>query len=432
MSALAKKTDSSFTAGSDTNADYAEAELVGDIVKAPADRQAFIALAEFLEAQGNEKHAAIVYRGNLPLDIRRKYDLEAIRSARTDKMQQCHRISFYPPEIYPLHPPINNDHRRHIAFDAEKITTLPEFVDVLEQGTLVYDNKNCLYATDTGIRHAEHSTANSYLLANRLTDTQHSIELAGRSLLLAGRNSNNFYHWHFDRLPALGLLEAAGIGIADVDHILLNPSEGRFQLETLMALGVTEEQIIYLPHQTTTVHCEQLLLVRAHNQLGMAQSRRHIDWLRARFLPVANSVNDKLIQRENCKIAIHRSKRGFANAETIYQQLEKQGYRIVKPEDYSYTEQVRLFNQATHIIAPHGAALSLLAYCRPGTQVHEFYGEHVHACFWTLSCVLSLEYHNYNCSRESDHQAVYTNKGLGSRINSDIELDTGFLDTLAI
>jgi hypothetical protein len=54
---------------------------------------------------------------------------------------------------------------------------------------------------------------------------------------------------------------------------------------------------------------------------------------------------------------------------------------------------VRLFAEATHILAPHGAGLTNLVFCRPGTAVCELQMDaYVHWGFRGLAALRRLRY----------------------------------------
>jgi capsular polysaccharide biosynthesis protein len=48
---------------------------------------------------------------------------------------------------------------------------------------------------------------------------------------------------------------------------------------------------------------------------------------------------------------------------------ERAGYELVAPEDYSVTEQVRMFGTARGVAGPAGAAFTNMLFCRVGTKV---------------------------------------------------------------
>lgn len=72
-----------------------------------------------------------------------------------------------------------------------------------------------------------------------------------------------------------------------------------------------------------------------------------------------------------------RSKiRSVINFNTVEALIKKNGFEIVYPEDYSFLAQAKLFNGASHIIAPTGAALVNAVFCSPGTEICVLMGEH--------------------------------------------------------
>ena len=385
-----------------------ETQLINSIKENPSSRAHFVELANFLESNGLEDHARMVFRGNLPQSLQDRHQLDPYPHKRSVKMESCQRLSWYGEEQIALTPPRNKDSMRNSVFMQECVKTNREYVDVMSNCTLVYDSRNCLYVDEAGTRNSEHSTANSYLLIPRARELPPQQRLSGLTLLFTARNTHNFYHWHFDWLPKLGLLEAAGISINDIDTILMDKKTLSFQLQTLYALGVKESQLRFIDPQNFHAQCETALMVRLENKQGMAQSRRHIDWLRSKLLPIAcSSAGSELTGTK--KIAIERSNRGFSDPGPIYKSLSERGYTCIQLENLPYLEQVSLFAHATHVVAPHGAGLSLLAYAKPGTQVHEFYGDHVQPCFWSLSSALGHDYHNYNCSLVTDGHITSSN-----------------------
>jgi capsular polysaccharide biosynthesis protein len=70
----------------------------------------------------------------------------------------------------------------------------------------------------------------------------------------------------------------------------------------------------------------------------------------------------------------------------------------VFPERLSLAEQAQCFNNASVIFAPHGAGLTNIVFCKPGTKVVEFYGAHIAPCYWAISTIMGLEYYTEFCS----------------------------------
>ena len=73
--------------------------------------------------------------------------------------------------------------------------------------------------------------------------------------------------------------------------------------------------------------------------------------------------------------------------------LRPHGFERIVPGEMTLSDQVRAFAAATHVVAPHGAALALIAFCAPGTRVlemfHPHYGTYAYAM---LVPALRLDY----------------------------------------
>jgi capsular polysaccharide biosynthesis protein len=87
--------------------------------------------------------------------------------------------------------------------------------------------------------------------------------------------------------------------------------------------------------------------------------------------------------------------RPLVNENAIVTELMRLGIEPVRPESMSVADQVRLFRGAELIVAPHGAALTNLGFCRPGTQVVELLMDaYTNWCFRHLAALAGL---NYDC-----------------------------------
>ena len=406
-----------------------EKRLVDAILKSPADRAPFIDLAEYLENTGRLEDSKTVYRGMLPVSIQDQHKLDPHPRSASRDIPLCTRLCSYSEEIYPLQPPVNVDEKRNSIFHNQQISVPAEYIDLMENCTLLYDGKNRLYLDSQGIRNSDHSTMNGYLLMPKSLSVKSSTHLEGVSVLLAAHNSHNFYHWHFDLMPCLSLIEASGISLSEVDHFLVDQNNSGFQTRILKAAGVSEHQIQYIDVKQCHVTCEKMIMWRTYNSQGMSQSHRHLDWMRRTFLKKINVLSSD-VSRTPERIAVKRTVRGFTNADEVYKKLERKGYYCVLLEELPYHEQVALFANARQVVAPHGAGLTLLAYCKPGTVVHEFYADHVQPCFWSLASALNLEYHNYNCSDVTDKALSSSNKNLGKRLAKTIDVTMHQIDCL--
>ena len=85
--------------------------------------------------------------------------------------------------------------------------------------------------------------------------------------------------------------------------------------------------------------------------------------------------------------------RRLGNEDELAAALARMGFVAVRPETMSFADQVRLFRGADMIVAPHGAALTNLGFCRPGTQVIELLMDaYCNWCFRHLAGLMRLRY----------------------------------------
>jgi hypothetical protein len=93
--------------------------------------------------------------------------------------------------------------------------------------------------------------------------------------------------------------------------------------------------------------------------------------------------------------------RRVLNEKSFMPKLEALGFQRVLLADEPIARQVALFRQAEIVVAPHGAGLAHIAWCKPGTKIIEFFpspegprGRVRNATYdyWLLSRLLGLDY----------------------------------------
>jgi capsular polysaccharide biosynthesis protein len=105
--------------------------------------------------------------------------------------------------------------------------------------------------------------------------------------------------------------------------------------------------------------------------------------------------------RDGNKIYISRrdsSYRRIVNEGELEERLQELGFAIIQLSRMSFPEQVRCLASASLVVAPHGAGLANLIFCRAGTKVVEIMPEaYILPCFASLSQVCGLDYQVYVC-----------------------------------
>ncbi|GAB6988148.1 glycosyltransferase family 61 protein [Paenibacillus pini] len=229
------------------------------------------------------------------------------------------------------------------------------------------------------------------------TDWNHSnlISAQGTTASLGFCGSYNYFHWMYDVMARWGMLLETGISF---DQVMINPNPyGTFVEQTLSMLGTPKEKIIRT-YSTMYVEAEQLLVP------SLIMDSHYPAWatemLRRMFLPhqhVSYAASDRFyICRKRA------GARRIVNEEQVMDYLASIGFRPLVLEQMSLAEQIRAFAVSRVIVAPHGAGLTNLAFCEPGTKVIEiFHPEHIMPTYWMISNHRQLNYYFMYANRQS-------------------------------
>jgi len=170
---------------------------------------------------------------------------------------------------------------------------------------------------------------------------------------------NNYFHWHFDSLAGLAMIARAG----GLDHALLvAPELTAWQRDSLSLLGIP-------PPALRPGLCSAGRIIIASHVDGRGifpdpAVRALFQTLRAAVSPESGSPRI-FISREDAT-------RGLAENEAVLSSaLRELGFRHVVPGTLSYREQLALFAGAEVVVGTHGAGLTNLGVCAPGTLVFE-------------------------------------------------------------
>lgn len=198
--------------------------------------------------------------------------------------------------------------------------------------------------------------------------------------------SKNYYHWMFDNIPRIHLLQMSGIPI---DKYIVNLDENYkpFQHETLAYLGVSNDKIINT-HPQFHLKVENLVVPSQ----TIWPTKWAFDYLRNAFCPwTYQDYNAKK------RIYIRRSgTRRILNEDSLIELLTKYHFTIVDLENLSVFEQIHHFANAEVIVGTHGAGLANLVFCNPGTKVLEIFPPlYVYCFYWLLSSYGNLDYHYF-------------------------------------
>lgn len=219
-----------------------------------------------------------------------------------------------------------------------------------------------------------------------------------------------FYHWVFEVLPRLHLVERGGHG----EKKIFVEATTRFQKESLALLGLGPERII---------NAGDYAAVRAPQLIIPSIPETPTEWgcrfLREAFLP-------KIEKRPKFRLYVSRNdagRRRIVNEEAAFALLKKYGFQKAELSALSFKEQIELFASAEVVAGPHGAGFSHLVFCDPGTPVLEIFSPaYINPCYWHVSERVGLPY--YYLLGEGERYPDY----FETRLDPDIEVDLAKLE----
>lgn len=211
--------------------------------------------------------------------------------------------------------------------------------------------------------------------------------VSGRTLVLASTGGDTYFHWITDVLPRLGLARRGGHDPASFDWVLVNGLTHPFQQETLKHIGIPKNRCLSFRKTELAYEMEEALLPSLPGVPGVVPPET-VDFLRNAFPTGKNARSRKIfIGRSAAKhrVLIHEKE--------IWAQLQKRGYESVDCGKMSVQEQAEVFGAADVVVGAHGAALTNLVFCRPGTPVVELFSPaYVNPCYRDLCVAAGLRH----------------------------------------
>ncbi len=209
-------------------------------------------------------------------------------------------------------------------------------------------------------------------------------------------NQNNYFHWLLDCIfryqPEAYRLANAASGDASRPPVVVPPADTPWKAMSVnTAIPASVPRLTLSAEDKLTV--EQLLFVP---DLTGAGFNPHPALLAAYDRILAAVTGSSHRPATGRKLYISRrdsNNRVLVNESEIRAVAESVGCTSVMLSDLSFHEQVRLFSEASLIVAPHGAGLTNIGFCRPGTTLCELHMDsYVHWSFRRLAALRGLDY----------------------------------------
>ena len=182
-----------------------------------------------------------------------------------------------------------------------------------------------------------------------------------RAMMAFNRPWRNYYHWVLQCLFSIYVAERFD---PDPDRTYLLPAGSQARMPMLSLLGVDEKRLAFFPDRGifTLPQVSYCNAVRASVNPMMRQFR---EFLVGKVPQGAGPRRALYISRRDTP------KRKLAIETALEAEMESRGVEIVVASQLSFAEQIATFRDCRLLIAPHGAGLTNMLFCEPGTTVVE-------------------------------------------------------------
>lgn len=193
--------------------------------------------------------------------------------------------------------------------------------------------------------------------------------------------AGNYGHFVLDGLSRIGIAERAGHSVAGIDYVYLNKPVSPSAAMVLRDLGVRPDQCIWVEDEPA-ISAENLLVTTFP---GTKRNYAPIvpETLSKPFAGAAGHGRRLYIPRAGTREMINES-----DIESILA-----AYAIEKYDFRACDNEPEFFRSAELIVGAHGAGLTNIAFCRPGTKILEIIpSDHAYPYFYTVAESAGLDY----------------------------------------
>jgi len=219
------------------------------------------------------------------------------------------------------------------------------------------------------------------------------------SLLTGGGGNENYWHWLFDVLPRIKILDDFK-KIDEINFFLLPDIKKKFQIETLDLLNIPRKKrisskIFRHVYADAVFSVDHPYVLKNNPSIEIQNIPKWIiEFLRKSFLKKNHTKKypSKIYIDRRDSISNHSHLRKIINEEEVKDFLIKRGFSIIVLSELSFEEQVHLFKNANKIIGLHGAGFANLTFCDPGANVLELKSKNAGFMYANLAKKLNLNH----------------------------------------
>jgi len=199
------------------------------------------------------------------------------------------------------------------------------------------------------------------------------------SLLSGGAARDNFTHWFTDIIPRIRIYQQK-FSISKIDKFYLPSIKYKFQRESLSYFGINKSNIIssekYKHIEANKIYAtdhpcfHKPTMVKQWSIKYLNKIYKSNTKLKKYEKIFINRDQFKFIDKDNLKK--YAEYRVLVNENEIKNYLTSIGFTTIKPEEYSFSDQLKMFSSAKYVVGLYGAAMMMLAFCKKNTKVLEF------------------------------------------------------------
>ena len=226
-------------------------------------------------------------------------------------------------------------------------------------------------------------------------------EYGGTIAVLSTVWQDSWYHWLFDLLSRLYILQQSGleydcIHIYGVTRTYMADAQQKSLRAVFDYLGIPWQKVRFVG-KNVCLHTRKVL--RPSYPYASQNVWKFPLWVRD-FLRNVFLVNDIDQKVYSSQVYISRADapgRRVANEEKLMELLAASGFKRVVLSQHTPHEQAAIFNHASVVVAQHGSALANVVYCKPGTRILEIDSKLIkpRMHFKALSEICGLEYKKF-------------------------------------
>ena len=247
-----------------------------------------------------------------------------------------------------------------------------------------------------------------------LVDVGDETRTIEAGVFLGGNGSFNYYHFLVEIIPKLEALRQIKDQLPNIPLLLNDCIEEIDTFSQILDVYAPEFERLFLK-QGECYKVEELMGVSSGAYLPFNLSKgsyftssdfitrpESISYLRRQAFECLGSRGPNGFRR--VFLARKQARRNY-NQDEIFKALEPLGFVVLFPEEYSFIDQVKLFNEADFIVGATGAGWTNLLYAKPGCKALCWMAEGLgdFAAFSTLAGLVEVElqYHIYASTAET-------------------------------